>query len=103
MVNNYLHVTTISHGYDHKFIQEQAHARVGPHVGRIPRNPDRSTMNTNARPHPGTPADVTQLYPPPEPPITGDTSGRLPPHEASRLRGPPCEARLPGADRRAPG
>jgi hypothetical protein len=56
-------------------------------------------MNTNAHPRPDTPAGGIRLFPPTEPPIIGDPSGRLPLHEASRFRAAAHHAKraYPGA------
>ena len=43
-------------------------------------------MDTKTRPRPNTPVGQIRLFLPAEPPITGDPTGRLPLHEASRLR-----------------
>lgn len=43
-------------------------------------------MDTSTRPHPSPPVGQIRLFLPAEAPITGDPNGRLPLHEASRLR-----------------
>ncbi|WP_240157439.1 hypothetical protein [Pseudonocardia broussonetiae] len=50
-------------------------------------------MDANTRLVPRAPAGGIRLFPPSEPPITGDPRGRLPLHEASRLRAAAHHAR----------
>ena len=56
-------------------------------------------MDTNTRPCPSTQVGQTRHFLPTEPPITDDSSGLLPLHEASRLRAAAHHAKrvYPGA------
>ena len=60
---------------------------------------DANLMATKPHPSPGTSPGHIPLFLPAQPPITGDPSGRLPLHEASRLRAAAHHAKrsYPGA------
>jgi hypothetical protein len=59
----------------------------------------RDVMITHARTRPGSPSGGITFFLPTDPPITGDPSGRLPPHETLRLRAAAHHAKraYPGA------